>query len=169
MLSLFPSWSHSTLALTPYYILPPLKNIWVPWIKFSIFLLFSLLFGCLRNSVNSKFSYSLDDVLLGSGSSLDCNCWNPEVKRVGNERSLVFIWGVLGISLYWTLSALKLLTMQHRSLVWLIHSFGVHLSHTQNAHCLQHLQLQQEQQIRVTKITVVSTIVPLVVVSILKC
>jgi len=36
----------------------------------------SLFFGCLRNSVNSKFSLTVDGLLLGSGSSVDCNCWN---------------------------------------------------------------------------------------------
>jgi len=36
----------------------------------------SLPFGFLWNSVNSKFSLTLyDDLLLGSSSSLNCNCW----------------------------------------------------------------------------------------------
>jgi len=50
-----------------------------------------------------------------------------------------------------------------------MHSFGVHLPHTKKAHCLQHLQQQQEQQLHATRITMFITIVPQVVVSILKC
>jgi len=37
----------------------------------------SLPFSCLWNFINSIFSLTLDDLLLGSGSSLDCNCGNP--------------------------------------------------------------------------------------------
>ena len=38
----------------------------------------SFLFGFLWNSVNSKFTLTLDDnLLLGSDGSLDCKCWNP--------------------------------------------------------------------------------------------
>jgi len=87
----------------------------------------SLFFGCFRNCVNSKFSLTLDG-LLGSGSSLDCNCWNLWSEE-GREWEVPGVkGGVWRISLYWTLSALNLLIMQQRSLVWRIHSVGVHLS-----------------------------------------
>jgi len=60
----------------------------------------------------------------------------------------------MGLSDFITLNPikLKLLVMEHRSLVWRIHSVGVHFFHTQKAHCLQHLQQQQKQQIHVTKL-----------------
>jgi hypothetical protein len=57
--------------------------------------------------------------------------------------------------------------MQHCSLVWHMHSFGVHLSQIQKAHCPQHLQ--QEQQMLTMNTIIVSTTLPHVVVSTLKC
>jgi hypothetical protein len=50
-----------------------------------------------------------------------------------------------------------------------MHSFGVHLSHIQKAHCLQHLQQQQEQQMFTINMTIVSTTLPHVVANTLKC
>ena len=51
--------------------------------------------------------------------------------------------GVWEIVWYVTLPVLMLVIRQHLSLVCLIHSFGVHLSHIQKAHCLQHLQHEE--------------------------
>ena len=125
----------------------------------------SLSFGFFWNSVNSKFSLILDDsLLLGSGGSLDCTCWNPWSEACRKWEELGVEGRFWGISLYWTLSALKILTIQHRSLVWRIHSFGVNSYRIQKTHCLQHLQQQQEQQIHIIKITMFITIVPQVVV-----
>jgi len=44
----------------------------------------SLSLGCFRNSVNSKFSLTPEDLLPGSGGPLDCNRGNPwsEAGRV---------------------------------------------------------------------------------------
>jgi hypothetical protein len=50
-----------------------------------------------------------------------------------------------------------------------MHSFGVHFSQSQKPHCRQHLQQQQEQQINITIVTMVSTILLHVNVNILKC
>jgi len=61
-----------------------------------------------------------------------------------------------------------LVITQRRSLVWRMHSFGVHLSQTQNAHCQQHLQ-QQLQQVITINIKRVNTTLPQVQVNILKC
>jgi len=58
---------------------------------------------------------------------------------------------------------------QHRSLVWRMHSLGVQRSQIQKAHCLQYLQKQQEQQMLTRNTIIISTTLPHVVVSILKC
>ena len=75
MLSLFVtlnSFTHTLLHPPPYE-----KDLGSLNQNLYLSLFLSLLFGFLRNSVNSKFSLTLDDdLLLGSGGSLDCNCWN---------------------------------------------------------------------------------------------
>jgi hypothetical protein len=58
---------------------------------------------------------------------------------------------------------------QDRSLIWRMHSFGVHLSQIQKAHCRQHLQQQQLQQVITINIRRVNTTLPQVEVKILKC
>jgi hypothetical protein len=58
---------------------------------------------------------------------------------------------------------------QHRSLMWLTQSLGIHLSHTQKAHFLQHLQKQQEQQMITIKVAIFKTTLPQAVASTLKC
>ena len=70
---------------------------------------------------------------------------------------------------YVTLPVLMLVIRQHLSLVCLIHSFGVHLSHIQKAHCLQHLQQQHEQLITISITTVINTTILQVVDNNLKC
>ena len=57
--------------------------------------------------------------------------------------------------------------MQHRSLVWRMHSFGVQVSQIQNAHFLQHLQKQEQQMFTMNTIMVNITL-PHMVVNILK-
>jgi len=42
----------------------------------------SISLGCFQNSVNSKFSLTLDDLLLGCGGPVDCNRWNPWSEAV---------------------------------------------------------------------------------------
>jgi hypothetical protein len=50
-----------------------------------------------------------------------------------------------------------------------MHSFGVHLSQIQEAHCRQHLQQQQLQQVITINIRRVNRTLPQVEVNILKC
>ena len=71
MLSFFVTLDSS---LTPYYILPPLKKIWIPSIKNFIFIPFFpfvLVFVGIPLIPNT---FTLDD--LGSGGSPDCS-WDP--------------------------------------------------------------------------------------------
>jgi hypothetical protein len=56
---------------------------------------------------------------------------------------------------------------QLRTLFWRMHSLGVQVSQIQNAHFLQHLQQQQEQQLLTINNKMVNVILPRVVVSIL--
>ena len=87
-----------------------------------------------------------------------------------NERlETVVKGGVCGTSWYDTLSAFMLVMMQHRSLVWRMHSLGFHSSQRQKPHCLQHLQQQQEQHIHIVINKIINKMLPYVDVNILKC
>ena len=69
-----------------------------------------LRFGFCWNSFNSQLSFTLEDNLLqGSGGSPYRNWWDPWNETGSKWEDPVLPEGVWGISLYWTLAALKLL------------------------------------------------------------
>ena len=164
MFSSHPPWMH-----LPHHTFPLGKRFGFhnPNLYLSPFLSFTLDF--LWNSVNSQTSLMREgDRLLGVSSL--CRDWWGSCMDMGNEWEDIGVeGGVLGTSWYDTLSALILVMTQHLSLVWRMHSFGVHLSQNQNAHCLQHLQQQHEQQMLTMNTIIVNITLPHVVVNTLKC